>query len=419
MSPANLAMLGARLALTYKLSDTGVSAEKKKLQSSQSVSDLRRIAVDPKKDDDRKKLKSFFKLCEPKEDFFYKVLELVDRWLLYKNDDDIGLLPVLRTSLAVEAPDVYLLLMWWARESLIEDKWDVDKAERNTRDQRSYLIALATTLHWFSVDSPAAVRKLFIENKILALSRMENKFHGILNFYSGEDNDSKIVLKVLSSENLNKILTEPQNNGDLQTWKWWTEYINNTPFVNRLFDGNTGSGKARYLLLYAQRKYLATKFENYDPSNSDLWEQHNRPWDFDHILPSAVLYYNQGLFRKVCQQWAGTIGNLRAWPMEENRSRSDQQAKKTIMDDDVENSFLTTEDIRFFSMEKNDVNDRAKSHDFVCAVRSRLLKIYKEWQDSLPVQRLLESTCPITPMPGESITMNEIDHFHVNQPHSN
>ena len=423
MPPAHLAMLGARLALT----------EKKKLQSSLSVSDLRRIAVDVKKSEDKEKLESFFDLCEIENQYFDKVLKLVDLWLLYRGDIDCGLLYVLRTSLAVEAPDVYLLLMWWARESLIEYNWNVEQAASNTIEQRPKLIALATTLHWFSVDSAAAVGKLFIENKISALSSMENEFNGILNFYSGEENDSKIVLKVLSSKNLNKILTKPQNNDDLKNWRWWTEYINNSkferneilerekglvPFLNRLFEGNTGRGKARYLLLYAQRKYLARKFSDYDPSNSDLWEQDNRPWDFDHILPSAVLGYNQGTFREVCRQWAGTIGNLRAWPMEENRSRGDQQAFKTITGCDVENSFLTTNDISSFSMERDDVYDLKKSHTFVCAVRERLLKIYEEWQKFLPVKNLL-STCPITPMPGEYMTVNEIDHFYINQPHNN
>lgn len=360
MPPAHLAMLGARLALT----------EKKKLQSSLSVSDLRRIAVDGKKSEDKEKLESFFDLCEIENQYFDKVLKLVDLWLLYTGDNDCGLLYVLRTSLAVEAPDVYLLLMWWARESLIEYNWNVEQAASNTIEQRPKLIALVTTLHWFSVDSAAAVGKLFIENKISALSSMENEFNGILNFYSGEENDSKIVLKVLSSKNLNEILTKPQNNDDLKNWRWWTEYINNSkferneilsrekgllPFLNRLFEGNTGRGKARYLLLYAQRKYLARKFSDYDPSNSDLWEQDNRPWDFDHILPSAVLGHNQGTFREVCRQWAGTIGNLRAWPMEENRYRGDQQAFKTITGCDVENSFLTTNDISSFSMERDDV----------------------------------------------------------------
>lgn len=41
-------------------------------------------------------------------------------------------------------------------------------------------------------------------------------------------------------------------------------------------------------LVYFQRTQLPGMVE-YDPSNKTLWEAHNRPWDYDHMLPSAAL----------------------------------------------------------------------------------------------------------------------------------
>ncbi len=37
------------------------------------------------------------------------------------------------------------------------------------------------------------------------------------------------------------------------------------------------------MLLYAQREYMCKRFPHYDPARQDLWEDKNRPWDFDHI----------------------------------------------------------------------------------------------------------------------------------------
>jgi hypothetical protein len=84
------------------------------------------------------------------------------------------------------------------------------------------------------------------------------------------------------------------------------------------------------LLLYAQRSLLAKRFPDYDPARRELWDSHNRPWDFDHILGSYYLYYGRGGFKAICDEWAPTIANLRAWPFEDNLSDSQQSAKVEI-----------------------------------------------------------------------------------------
>jgi len=90
----------------------------------------------------------------------------------------------------------------------------------------------------------------------------------------------------------------------------------------------------RELLLYAQRAYMATRFKDYNPGRKDLWEQHNRPWDYDHILPSALFSNKktENRFMWVARAWGNTIGNLRAWPFDRIvQTKPHQQMIKSLM----------------------------------------------------------------------------------------
>jgi hypothetical protein len=50
-----------------------------------------------------------------------------------------------------------------------------------------------------------------------------------------------------------------------------------------------------------------------------MMEYNNRPWDWDHILPESLI---RGKHRipQSARDWISSIGNLRAWPLEANRS---------------------------------------------------------------------------------------------------
>ena len=64
-------------------------------------------------------------------------------------------------------------------------------------------------------------------------------------------------------------------------------------------------------LVYFQRAQLPDMAE-YDPSNKTLWETHNRPWDYDHMLPSAALNaQGKGLrkYTSLCKIFQRGIGN--------------------------------------------------------------------------------------------------------------
>lgn len=76
------------------------------------------------------------------------------------------------------------------------------------------------------------------------------------------------------------------------------------------------------LVLYAQRRSLIQWYPEFDPTSPNQLQDVEQPWDFDHIHAQN---YIQGLHSipYLIKAWHGTIGNLRAWPSEINRSHHD------------------------------------------------------------------------------------------------
>ena len=76
------------------------------------------------------------------------------------------------------------------------------------------------------------------------------------------------------------------------------------------------------LVLYAQRTWLSKWYQEFDPTSPLQLQETEQPWDIDHIHPRNYVegrHNIPGLITK----WHATIGNLRAWPSEINRSQHD------------------------------------------------------------------------------------------------
>ncbi len=88
------------------------------------------------------------------------------------------------------------------------------------------------------------------------------------------------------------------------------------------------------LLLYTQRHWLERWFPEYDPTLPDQMEDHNRPWDWDHIFPQRYFKTEQGGSRRniapILWDWHASIGNLRAWPLEANRADQDSSPEAKL-----------------------------------------------------------------------------------------
>lgn len=387
MAESQLAMLGTRAALLNSADD------RNKWPPTLSVTDLRKLAGDSNK---RQPVEVSFGLTGESETFehfrssdLHKNLNQIDSWLLFNGEPgDFGLPPVLRTSIAQKTPDVFLLLLYIAQQVR-----DNPVAESFVPALRKHIVAMSTTLYIFADELPEAVAYIFKKIKKIK-NLLDNKeplneqtFRGIFSGCRDLGKGNLGILNVLKPDDL-EILIQHIDENNIDNWSFKNvSFENNLSFLKVL-------KRSKYLLLYSQREYLCKQFINYDPADLDAWKDHNRPWDFDHILPSSTTYNKKTniTYKPAVDQWINTIGNLRAWPLEKNRSKSDGLASITISEADFADSLIeTVQECELFSLKSKDLIDRGKSAAFMNAARNRLLRIYSNWYDGLNIGYLFEN----------------------------
>jgi hypothetical protein len=390
MRASRLALLGCRAAFT--------STTSKIIHPAISISALRALKNDPAQDqaDRRKLMSNYFGIADGAAQEFEqhppirKVTELIDRWLLHRGQGDIGLPPVLRTAIAHNSPEVYLLLMVLAQRVLT----DLVSAEAF----RPRVLALATALHWFSYDQFHAVKRVY--ERLQGTQKLTPEFfEGILHI-SPEDTEQIGVRDLVKSDDLKKIIVCPDH-ANLQQWNWEQEIIekpangdlnerarleNNVwPIVCQILWN-------KELLMFAQREFLGLRFKAYDNADISAWEDHNRPWDYDHLLPHDTFRdVRNALYLRVCQQWGNTNGNFHILPFEENRSRGAKAANMTFTNQEHWKLMLIQpgEPDAFSLTRQGVVKDTQAVLQFVKATRRRILAIYEDWFSTLDIAYLL------------------------------
>ena len=118
------------------------------------------------------------------------------------------------------------------------------------------------------------------------------------------------------------------------------------------------------LVLYAQRKYLADWYPEFDPTSPTQLQDTEQPWDLDHIHPQN---YVQGVnnIPPIIKMWHSTIGNLRAWPSEINRAQHDLDPANKIKvpnSQETTNYHVTTAAALCAASAIRNPNDWAQSH---------------------------------------------------------
>lgn len=330
-----------------------------------------------------------------------RILSTVDDWLLYDaTTNPHGLPPVLRSRMAEQCPDLFYFLMLLARASLQQPI-----AIQDEETVRRRLLGLSTALHWFGRDVPAAVRKLW-EMKPLEQWLTPQAFDGVLEHLKDLGKGDIGIIDLRSPGGLARIIEVPQES-TLKDWNWWNTLIvapaegdkdkqeerrqRYWPLLDKL-------PRCEPLLMYCQRDWMAQRFGDYDRHlSSGYWDDHNRPWDLDHILPQKMFYdVRNARYLPVCKEWGYTIGNLHILRFEENRSRQDTPATESIADAHLDAAWLRNgeKDLRpAFSISKEDVRgatdaQRDKVLGFVRAARTRLLRLYEEWYTQLDIEHL-------------------------------
>ena len=284
MNPAKLVMLAFRLALT--------TDEDKGFKNEMTIKQIRSAARKP---DEKNKIEALYKNNQ-----LERILDKVDEWLGVKEDTELHTPSILRTIIARNSPDVYLLLMYLANKDV------QSPINLNIQEIR----ALAFLLHWFGNDKKSCVQELFYrckksinrQNILMGISRLMHDCQ-LLHVYTPTEVQQFLVIDESKNWRLWKSLPAPSRN-----------------FFDRTFW--YGTAEAKQILLYAERQYINTHFRNYDPARQDMWAEENRPWDFDHIVPQEWIGNKRGDFREYNKDWLWSIGNIAAISFEANRSKS-------------------------------------------------------------------------------------------------
>ncbi|MEI6143672.1 MAG: hypothetical protein WCP85_30620, partial [Mariniphaga sp.] len=357
------------------------------LKGAFSVAQIRKIATQMDKTTDKEKVIDFI------NNELLMVAETVDKWLLLKDHQTWGIPRVLKTSIAIYSPDVYCLLLYlaWLHPNL-------------TVETYKRITGIALFIHWFIDNKGKAVSSIY---KKVYKSTDQNILTDLQESLKSDRDINEFLKRIQKPEFIKQIIDFSEEN--LSNWEW--NFCKKT-FLELVKEENTTEieknrisldyekyiapllkslKENRELLLYAQRDYLSKRFPDYDPARKDLWKDINRPWDFDHILPAVYVYNKKGSYShiNVCKQFYSTIGNMRAWPFEDNRSdQATKTSEKMIKSSYWTDSFIDDTERDGYS-DPSVIEDATKALRFANSCKSRIIRIYKEWFYNFNINELL------------------------------
>lgn len=390
MPQSRLALLGARAGL--------LSLSKTASAPALTISKIRALASDPAASAERNALSTYLGIFDdgrdPAGSDLHLNLRQIDQWLLWDDsaENDLGIPAVLRSALAQDAPEVFLLLLRLAQK-VRDDGTD----SQQIAALRKPILGLVTVLHWFGLDLGVAVAALYpalLESEPLTAG----SFSKVLEVCTGAREGRRSILNILTPDQM-ELLIPAVDAADttLHDWRFWTKIVASDPdpLVRAERENNEWQFMSRLLyskalLIYAQRNLFGLHFSDFDPSHVDIREGKNRPWDYDHLLTSDTLGGNPRTYREACKQWGWTIGNFRAWPLEENRSRRNELANASITTPEASQLSLIVdaEECDAFSLGWDDLESPQFAAGFMNAARSRMLRIYRHWYETLDVAAL-------------------------------
>lgn len=376
MQPSRIVNLGVRAALT--------TSESERLHGDMSIARLR--ALMKAADGDSSEYKAIQKYCTDL-DRLPVYCRMIDSWLCYDEQGSNKLPNYIVSNIAAGSRDIYLLLLCWAEKA---------RDRSLPSDVEAVLVGLVTLLRWFSVKLDKCCNTLWkhTRNKVtleaikLGVQEAVEAGHLVRLPLLGELED---FIEPFSADNYDE--------ESFKTWNWWHSLIEKGEaaelYLKREAKWDDFLERIKWqkeFLLFAQRDYLWERFKHYDQSNTALWEDHNRPWDYDHILARncVVGKHRDGApYKDVCWQWINTIGNFWACPFEDNRAYGDGDVSEKVTEDFLTNSFMEKAEIAGFSRGHDTARHEDTARDFCNSARSRMINIYTEWYDAAKVGDLL------------------------------
>ena len=355
MNPSKLAMLAFRLALTKD--------DDKSLKNELSIKQIRSYAQKSEKED----IEAIYSKLE-------SILIQVDKWLGVQQDvEDKHTPPILRTTIARNSPDVYLLLMYFALKNM---KSPIDLTDSEIR-------ALAFILHWFSTskDKKKCVQNIFMrckdginrKNVQMGISRL---MHDCLLLHIYSPDEISCFIQISDSPN----------------WRaWYGIPAGGREFFDRIFWYWDNYSEACEMLLYAERRYLNLKFSNYDPARQDMWAEYNRPWDFDHIIARNRIVGTRGAYREYNKSLLNSIGNIAAISFEANRSKSDRVDYQEYTHEDLYyNPEIESLSIDFSRDRKSSVRFAEITYRRFCDIYANVYELIRPLADEITLSATLQ-----------------------------
>lgn len=426
--PSRLVALSARLVLAR--------IEPKTPPDAINVNRFRRLVHGDTKF--RKELEKF--LVEDAERIFESARRLMIGDPGKQNSYQIG--GFLAADVANRAQDIFFLLLWWIDQMKLGTASVADPSEVRHRS----ILGAITGLSWFAADQKACLRSLWkYDNKELGALFTWKYMKQALDL---KENGNFKMIFLPSPDNLYAVLRNalPSRGHDdkWNKWDWYKDLQNAKPMgCIRWYDQMAGLcwneeyledetkhskaleawstlidrlGQERRLVLYAQRHWLKRWFPQFDPTSPDQLEDTDRPWDWDHIFPTKYVYNKKGL-AQILREWHWTIGNLRAWPMQSNRSDgeslpreklSEERAQNinaegiTCREDLLEASFITNRESILWKkcapeIGKGDplVSLKDASSDcrqnLLTAIICRFVSLYRHWYEELNIEKIFNS----------------------------
>ncbi|RKT38055.1 DUF262 domain-containing protein [Thiocapsa rosea] len=331
----------------------------------------------------------------------------------FLTEREFALLPVLAVDLARKASDVYFLLLRW-----MDRLRDVGVTDKISETIHRRTLGFLTALAWFAPDRARSCSAIWAE------LQAETEPNRIINYFNKKrfseacrlDNRLNMRMVPLPSVDDLKLAcdrgvtghkgcTKTISSSDSAIWTAW-DWYEFTDFLVKDSEARNRWAKvlmpqehaedeekpdlsaltlqavryfldtlydSRSVLLYAQRKWLRTWYPDFDPSQPDFMEDKDRPWDYDHILPQSFLRGSNGgvlhNLPSVIRDWVLSIGNLRAWPLEANRSDSDTSPSQKL-------SEVSQEEDRYGMRVASEI----RSASFV-----EETKQWSKWEKSVPI----------------------------------
>lgn len=221
---------------------------------------------------------------------------IINDWLGIDNTDN-STPTILRSRIINNSPDLFFLLVFIAsNQKNLPPKEDI----------RAFIFFI----------------HFFVNNK---LHKQITEGY-IQNFYSSNSLSFESILYTQIANLVYKNFSIPNYQSNLhldertiQSKENWFENTFSSSFAQQIFNLVKYN---REILLFAQRSFLNKNFDKFLSTSGKVWEDHNVPWDYDHIIPQEWITSQRDGAIPFCKQWLNTIGNLAAIPFEVNRSKS-------------------------------------------------------------------------------------------------